>query len=251
VRGNDQSTAGRAAWNQIQQRYYDTQLADYERSRARRVRAYRRKADILAAVLRDAGSRSVLEVAAGSGLVTRFLAPALRGARYVALDFARPMLVAARARATSPIDYVAADAYATGLADASMDAVVGVDVLHHLDEPSSALREWLRVTRPGGTLAILETNPYHPVNLQFVGVEHEQRLFMNSPANLVGWARTAGWGGVELETTPTFTPSGPRALASLLDAIDRFGLRLPGARWMAAMWLLHGRKPAENEARVA
>ena len=124
-----------------------------------------------------------------------------------------------------------------------MDIVVGVDILHHLSSPAAALAEWQRVTRPGGTLAILETNPYHPVNLAFIGVEHELRLFMNSPGNLVSWAREAGWQDVRLSVTPTFTPSGPPAVAWLLDAIDRVMVHVPGARWLAALWLLSGRKP--------
>jgi ubiquinone/menaquinone biosynthesis C-methylase UbiE len=244
-RGADETAPPMAtAWDEVQRRYYETGLEDYEAERSRRTRAYRRKARILAAVLRAAGSRSVVEVAAGSGLVTRFLLPSLPGVRYVALDFAHAMLAAARTRAGAAAQYVLADVAATGLADASVDAVVGVDILHHLGEPAAALGEWLRITRPGGTLAILESNPYHPVSLAFIGVEHELRLFMNSPRNLTAWARDAGWHDVELRTTPTFTPSGPAALGRMLDGVDRLAMHLPGARWLAALWLLAGRKPS-------
>ncbi|HEY2386215.1 MAG TPA: class I SAM-dependent methyltransferase [Candidatus Binatia bacterium] len=186
----------------------------------------------------------VLEVGAGSGLVTTFLAPALPRVRYVALDFATAMLAAARSRAATPrVHLIATDAGAAGLASDSFDAIVGVDIVHHLESPVQAMREWWRLARPGARLAVLETNPYHPVNLRFVGVAHELRLFLNSPANLVAWAREAGWQEVALDATPTFTPSGPPWLARALDAVDHLAVRMPGARWLAALWLLTGRKP--------
>ena len=52
------------------------------------------------------------------------------------------------ARAHGPV--VRGDVAALPVADASVDAVVTVNVLDHLDRPASALREARRVLRPGG-----------------------------------------------------------------------------------------------------
>lgn len=236
-----------ARWRIGQREYYENNLAEYEHERALRTRAYARKAGILARTLTSSGCRSVLEVGAGSGLVTTFLAGALPGVRYVALDLSTTMLAVARNRVPPPSpSLVVSDARAAGLASERFDAIVGVDILHHLESPSAAMHEWLRLARPGARLTVLETNPYHPVNLQFIGVEHELRLFLNTPANLVRWAREAGWTDVTLGPTPTFTPSGPRWLWRALDGLDHLAMRVPGSRWLTALWLLSGRKPGTS-----
>jgi SAM-dependent methyltransferase len=64
----------------------------------------------------------------------------------IGLDAAAPMVRAARAH--GPV--VRGDVTALPVADASVDAVVTVNVLDHLDRPVSALREARRVLRPGG-----------------------------------------------------------------------------------------------------
>jgi SAM-dependent methyltransferase len=47
----------------------------------------------------------------------------------------------------------------TGIADASYDAVLSSHCLEHLANPLSALAEWRRVTRPGGTLLLALPDP--------------------------------------------------------------------------------------------
>lgn len=97
--------------------------------------------------LLDAAPRGarVLEVGAGPG----FLAEAARRLRpdlcWVASDL-HP----------APWNTLAADAGRLPLAAARVDAVVGLDVLHHLGTPATFFREAARVLRPGGALALVE-----------------------------------------------------------------------------------------------
>ncbi|MGH9165899.1 MAG: class I SAM-dependent methyltransferase, partial [Acidimicrobiales bacterium] len=49
---------------------------------------------------------------------------------------------------------VQADAGVIPLATASLDLVVAMDVLEHLDDDTGALAEWTRVLAPGGTLLV-------------------------------------------------------------------------------------------------
>ncbi len=99
----------------------------------------------------------VLDVAAGTGTSARALAAA--GATCVACDFSLGMLgVGARrpARSTGLVRFVAGDALALPLRDASFDAVTICFGLRNVADPAAALREMLRVTRVGGRLVVCE-----------------------------------------------------------------------------------------------
>ncbi|TMA57135.1 MAG: class I SAM-dependent methyltransferase [Deltaproteobacteria bacterium] len=59
------------------------------------------------------------------------------------------------ARRVAPgLEYVVGDLEALPLAPASVDAVLALDVLEHLDDDSRGLREAVRLLRPGGLLLV-------------------------------------------------------------------------------------------------
>ncbi|TWF77655.1 methyltransferase family protein [Pseudonocardia hierapolitana] len=91
-----------------------------------------------------AGVTTVLDAGCGDGA----LAAGAAGypLEVIGLDAAVPMVAAARAH--GPV--VRGDIAALPVADASVDAVVMVNVLYHLDRPAVALREARRVLRPDG-----------------------------------------------------------------------------------------------------
>lgn len=98
------------------------------------------------------GRARVLELAAGTGLVTGAIA---RGAgAVVATDYAQAMVDALAARVRgSQLENVRcerADVYALPYAAGSFDAVVAANLLHLLPDLPSALDAMKRVVRPGG-----------------------------------------------------------------------------------------------------
>jgi len=102
------------------------------------------------------GSARVLEVAAGTGLVTQVLAGVAD--HIVATDMSDSMLEILRARMAdaraSNVEVRAADALALPFGDGEFDAVVAANVLHLLPDPAAALSEMRRVLRPGGVACV-------------------------------------------------------------------------------------------------
>jgi ubiquinone/menaquinone biosynthesis C-methylase UbiE len=100
------------------------------------------------------GAGAVLEVAAGTGLLTAAIAP--RVERVVATDYADNMLVVLRERmkraGISNVETARRDIYALGYPPGSFDAVVAGNVLHLVPDLDGAVQALCHVLRPGGTL---------------------------------------------------------------------------------------------------
>ena len=96
---------------------------------------------------------AVLETAAGSGVVTRALAPKLvPNASYVVTDLNQPMLdhAAKRQAADSRISWRQADAQALPFEDAAFDLVCCQFGVMFFPDRQSGYREAKRVLKPGG-----------------------------------------------------------------------------------------------------
>ena len=102
--------------------------------------------------------QKVLDVAAGTGVSTHALAAT--GAWCVATDFSFGMLSAAKADFRLP--RVAGDALHLPFADGTFDAVTISFGLRNVEDPGAALREFARVTRPGGQLLVCEFSRPRP-----------------------------------------------------------------------------------------
>jgi 2-polyprenyl-3-methyl-5-hydroxy-6-metoxy-1,4-benzoquinol methylase len=116
--------------------------------------------------------QDLLDVGCGPGTITADLAELVAPGRVVGLDREEAPLVAARAEATarglSTTSYVVGDVYALDFPDDSFDVVHAHQVLQHLTDPSAALREMARVTRPGGLVAVRDSDydamTWHPAS---------------------------------------------------------------------------------------
>ncbi|GGC86792.1 demethylmenaquinone methyltransferase [Tersicoccus solisilvae] len=95
----------------------------------------------------------VLDLAAGTGTSSEPYADA--GVDVVAADFSPGMLEVGRRRRPD-ITFVQADAMALPFGDDEFDATTISYGLRNINDPKQALREMLRVTKPGGTLVIAE-----------------------------------------------------------------------------------------------
>jgi demethylmenaquinone methyltransferase/2-methoxy-6-polyprenyl-1,4-benzoquinol methylase len=158
--------------------------------------------------------QTVLDVAAGTAVSTVELAAG--GVRAIACDFSQGMLRAGAARA---VPKVAGDAMALPLADESVDGVVISFGLRNVADPQAALREFARVTRPGGRLVVCEFSsptwpPFRTVYTEYLmqALPRIARAVSSNPeayvylaesirawpaqTELAGWLQDAGWAGV-------------------------------------------------------
>ncbi len=115
----------------------------------------------------------VLDIGSGDGVIAQLLSP--RARTYTCIDRSAKVIEAARARLRSSpnVELLCGDMHALPLADASFDQVLSFSVLTYAEDPRAALRESLRVLRPGGTLILVTlhehrhreiSSAYHHVN---------------------------------------------------------------------------------------
>jgi SAM-dependent methyltransferase len=108
-----------------------------------------------------AGSR-VLDV--GCGLGDLAAAAAARGAAATGVDLAEGMLAAARARHPQ-LELVLADGEALPFEAGTFDATLAAFVVNHMPDPERGAAEMVRVTRPGGRVAVAMWGPFEHVAL--------------------------------------------------------------------------------------
>jgi ubiquinone/menaquinone biosynthesis C-methylase UbiE len=115
----------------------------------------RRAPDLVGAAGVQPGQR-VLDVACGTGAVTRLLADRVgQSGHVVGLDFNVGMLAAARTAVThATIEWLEGNATDMPLPDAAFDAVVCQQGLQFFPDKPAALHEMRRVLNPGGRLAL-------------------------------------------------------------------------------------------------
>lgn len=99
----------------------------------------------------------ILDVGTGTALIPIEIARRDPAARIVAADLSEPMLIVGRrnvqaAGLADRIRLVRVDAKGFDDPDGSYEAVVSNSIVHHIPEPSGAMREMARLVAPGGTL---------------------------------------------------------------------------------------------------
>jgi ubiquinone/menaquinone biosynthesis C-methylase UbiE len=101
---------------------------------------------------------SYLEVGCGTGEDAQTLASRLgAGGKVTGIDYSKTMTDEATRRAAKrlmPVTFQHGDAYALPFANNSFDATYSLVTFDILERPEAALREMVRVTKPGGTVFV-------------------------------------------------------------------------------------------------
>lgn len=157
----------------------ETQLPQYDPALSAYHLAFEPELDD--AVQRYAGSlpadARVLDCPCGDGFYTNLFARHLAGGTVVAADLSPAYLDRARlavldTATKAGVELVKADAYRLPFDDGSFDLVWCAQSMISLDDPRRAVQEMARVVKPGGRVAVLETDEFHHVLLPWpVGLE--------------------------------------------------------------------------------
>lgn len=159
---------------------------------------------------------ALLDLGCGPGTLTADLAERVAPGEVVAVDAEAGILAAARAeaeaRGLAGARFLAADAERLPLPDGSFDVVHAHQVLQHLRDPVRALREMRRVCRPGGVVAVRDSDyeamTWYP---RSAGLAQWLELYLrvaranggepSTGRRLHAWARQAGFAGVTVSAS--------------------------------------------------
>lgn len=161
--------------------------------------------------------RSVLEIAAGTGVVTRAIAPLLGGSRIVATDLNQGMIDRAASTIDSPnVEWRQADALDLPFDDASFDAVICQFAVMFFPDKVKGFSEARRVLRNGGVFIFsvwdrIEENEFADIVTQSLAEmfpADPPRFLARTPHGyfdpdqIVGDAKAGGFESPHLETIP-------------------------------------------------
>ena len=159
-----------------------------------------------------AGMR-LLDAGCGPGTITAGLARAVATGEVVGIDLSEEVLAQARdhaaAEAVENVTFTTGDVYQLDYEDESFDVVYANQLLQHLTDQVRAVQEMRRVLKPGGLLALRETDyatmcpwPKFPEFEEWSSLYHavayRNGAEPDAGRQLARWAREAGFADYEL-----------------------------------------------------
>jgi len=190
----------------------------------------------------------LLDVGCGPGNITHDLAARVAPGRVVGIDVAAVAVDKAeelrRTAGADRVEFAIGDVYGLEFEDASFDVVHAHQVLQHLTEPVTALAEFRRVLRSGGTLAVRDSDygaftwwPAEPLLDRWLelyhGLTRRNGAEADAGRHLPGWVQAAGFAEIEVSSSAwTFADPGSRSWWASLWA-DRVELSSFGEQTVA------------------
>lgn len=211
----------------------------------------------------------LLDVGCGPGTLTVDLARQVAPARVVGIDSTPAVLAEASASAeesgVTNVEFEVGDAYELQFRAAAFDVVHAHQLLQHLSNPIAALVEMRRVLRPGGLLAVRDSDyggfvwfPRDPLLDRWLALYHEVTTRNGAEADagrhLLDWVQRAGFENASASSsTWTFTGAASRqwwselwaervAQSAFAEQADAYGLTdAEELTAIAAAWRQWGR----------
>ena len=174
--------------------YFDRIALDWDRLResffSERVRE---KAFSIANMKPD---QIAVDIGARSGFITEGLIQ--RGIRVIAVDQSEAMITEMKGKFSSfeGIDYRLGEAEILPIADETVDYVFANMFLHHIESPISAIKEMVRILKPGGMIILTDLDEHH---FRFLKIEHHDHWMGFKREEIKKWFEEAGLQNVKVD----------------------------------------------------
>lgn len=164
----DSSTSHSPSWDHSTHEKFYGYYAEESISEEAQVRFRRIRDHILRMMGNPGRTLDLADIGCGAG--THSMVWAERGHHVHAVDVNEPLVDLGRKRAAEAgyvVDFRVGSATALPWADESMDVCVALELLEHVADWETCLKEFTRILRPGGALFFTTTNQLCPVQAEF------------------------------------------------------------------------------------
>ena len=160
------------------------------------------------------------DVGAGTGFITEELLK--HKAKVIAIDQSVEMIEEMKKRfCCCGIDYRIGEAEKLPVENEKVDFVFANMYLHHVEDPPAAIKEMVRILRPGGKIVITDADKH---NYEFLRTEQHDRWLGFLRNDIIKWYKEAGLKNIKVDCvntdcTPTSQQSGERVAISIFYAL--------------------------------
>lgn len=148
------------------------------------------------------------DIGAGNGFITRGLVR--KGLRVIAVDQSEKMLAEMRRtfKKTEKIDYRVGIAEKLPITDKEVDSVFANMFLHHVETPRLAIKEMVRILKPGGKLVITDLDEHQ---FEFLRTEQHDRWLGFDREAIREWFAEAALRNIKVDGVGEDCRAGSRA----------------------------------------
>lgn len=137
------------------------------------------------------------DIGCGTGFITEGLIKS--GLRVIAIDRSQAMLSEMKSKFAGLediIDYRLGEYIELPIPDGTVDYAFANMYLHHVENPSEAIKEMARILKPGGKLIITDLDEH---NFEFLRREHNDRWMGFKRDDIRKWLEEAGLKDIDLD----------------------------------------------------